>query len=373
MVELHDVGHHFGAGAPLFEDVELLLDPRERLGIVGPNGTGKSTLLDIMAGRIRPSAGSVEVGSTARVGYYDQRGRDLDPDQRVRDAVVGGHREADWRDAALLEAFWFDADAQWAPIGLLSGGERRRLQLLLVLAERPNVLLLDEPTNDLDLDTLRQLEDFLDDWPGALVVVSHDRAFLERTVADVIVLDGTGSIGRRPGGYAAYEDERRAVRSRRRTAAVGAGAPPGPGRPRRPTRPGPGAATPTGRARPPCATSSGPRSGPWPTSRPVTPSWRRPSRRPVRRATTSASATSVTSWPGSGRGRGAWPRREERAGSECWRSRPRRSGACRCECRGGSPGGPRRSGACRCEWRGVETPRHDQGDRWLDCRDGWRW
>jgi ATP-binding cassette subfamily F protein uup len=134
----------------------------------------------------------------------------------VRDAVTGGHREADWTDAALMEAFWFDGDAQWAPIGLLSGGERRRLQLLLTLAERPNVLLLDEPTNDLDLDTLRQLEDFCDDWPGALVVVSHDRAFLERTVTDVIVLDGEGFAGRRPGGYAAYEEERRAARSGRR-------------------------------------------------------------------------------------------------------------------------------------------------------------
>ena len=203
--------------------MELLLDNRERLGIVGANGTGKSTLLDIIAGRVEPSAGRVEVGSTVRLGYYDQRGRDLDPEQRVRDAVTGGHREADWTDAALMEAFWFDGDAQWAPIGLLSGGERRRLQLLLTLAERPNVLLLDEPTNDLDLDTLRQLEDFCDDWPGALVVVSHDRAFLERTVTDVIVLDGAGTAARRPGGYAAYEEERRAGRSRGRVSAAPAG------------------------------------------------------------------------------------------------------------------------------------------------------
>ncbi len=221
VIELHGVGHHHRGGAELFSEVELLLDPRERLGIVGANGTGKSTLLDILAGRISPTSGRVEFGSTAKVGYYDQIGRALDPGQRVRDAVTGGHREADWADSALMEAFWFDGDAQWAPVGLLSGGERRRLQLLLTLAERPNVLLLDEPTNDLDLDTLRQLEDFLDEWPGALVVVSHDRAFLERTVADVIVLDGRGTAERRPGGYAAYEQERRSVRSRRRLAVSG--------------------------------------------------------------------------------------------------------------------------------------------------------
>jgi ABC transport system ATP-binding/permease protein len=246
VVELHGAGHRFGDDPFLFRGLDLLLDPRERLGVVGPNGTGKSTLLDVMAGRLAPTEGRVDVGSTVRIGYYDQRGRALDPDQRVRDAVTGGHREADWRDSALMEAFWFDGDAQWAPIGLLSGGERRRLQLLLVLSERPNVLFLDEPTNDLDLDTLRQLEDFLEDWPGALVVVSHDRAFLERTVADVIVLDGTGDAGRRPGGYAAYEAGRRAVRSRRRTAAVGRAVPSD----RSPSEgsSGPGAAT--GRGRP---------------------------------------------------------------------------------------------------------------------------
>jgi ATP-binding cassette subfamily F protein uup len=176
----------------------------------------------VLGGRLAPSEGRVAFGSTAQVGIYDQRGRDLDPDLRVREALTGPDRVADWRDAALLEAFWFDDDAQWAQVGTLSGGERRRLQLLCVLVERPNVLLLDEPTNDLDLDTLRQLEDFLDDWPGALVVVSHDRAFLERTVTDVIVLDGAGGAARRPGGYAAWEEERRALRSARRA---------GPGRP----------------------------------------------------------------------------------------------------------------------------------------------
>ena len=221
VVELHDVGHRWDEGSPwLFEHVDLLLDPRERLGLVGPNGTGKSTLLEIVAGRIDPTAGRVKVGQTAKVGYFDQRGRSLDPEARVREVVAGPNRTPDYTDAALMEAFWFDGDAQYAPVRLLSGGERRRLQLLVTLAEKPNVLLLDEPTNDLDLDTLRALEDFLDEWPGALIVVSHDRAFLERTVADVVVMDGTGFAGRRPGGYAAYEEERRAAPRRRGSVAA---------------------------------------------------------------------------------------------------------------------------------------------------------
>jgi ATP-binding cassette subfamily F protein uup len=206
-----------GAGGELlFDHLELLLDNRERLGLVGPNGVGKSTLLDLIAGRRTPTKGTIEAGPTVKVGYYDQVGVTLDPTQRVRDAVTGGRRQPDWQDAALLESFWFDTDAQWAPIGLLSGGERRRLQLLLVLAAKPNVLLLDEPTNDLDVDTLRVLEEFLDDWPGALVVVSHDRAFLERTVTDVVVMEPGARPARRPGGYAAWEDERRANRARGR-------------------------------------------------------------------------------------------------------------------------------------------------------------
>ena len=216
VIELHGVGHSYSESSPLlFGGVDLLLDPRERLGIVGANGTGKSTLLEIMAGRLNPSEGRVVRGQTARVGYFDQRGRELDPKMRVRDLVAGPHRTPDHHDSALMEAFWFDGDAQYAPVGLLSGGERRRLQLLVTLAEKPNVLFLDEPTNDLDLDTLRSLEDFLDEWPGALVLVSHDRAFLERTVADVLVLDGQGFAGRKPGGYASYEEERHMVPRRR--------------------------------------------------------------------------------------------------------------------------------------------------------------
>jgi ATP-binding cassette subfamily F protein uup len=197
VVELHDVGVRRG-GDQVLDGIDLLMDPRERLGIVGPNGSGKTTLLEVIAGRLPPTTGTVRHGSTVRIGYHDQHGVDLDPAQRVRDAVADGQPPGQ-EHAALLERFWFDTDAQWAPIGTLSGGERRRLQLVLVLARKPNVLLLDEPTNDLDLDTLRALEDLLDDWPGAVVVVSHDRTFLDRTVERRIAL----TVGDEPARAAA--------------------------------------------------------------------------------------------------------------------------------------------------------------------------
>ncbi|MFP3900726.1 MAG: ABC-F family ATP-binding cassette domain-containing protein [Acidimicrobiia bacterium] len=219
VVELERVTDGFGDHL-LFEDLDLALGPGDRLGVVGPNGAGKSTLLDVIAGRRTPRAGTVVRGTTVRLGYLDQRGIDLPLEARVRDVVAGPARRPDGTDAALLERLWFDRDAQWAPVRLLSGGERRRLELVLVLRQEPNVLLLDEPTNDLDLDTLRSLEEMLDAWPGTLVVVSHDRAFLERTVEDVVVLDGRGTAGRVPGGYAAYESEHRARRPRGRARAV---------------------------------------------------------------------------------------------------------------------------------------------------------
>ncbi len=204
VLELHHVGFSWPSGAMVLDGVEHIVEPGDRLGLVGANGSGKSTLLDVIAGRRQPTAGRIERGATVKIGYYDQRGVELDLTARVRDAVVGPHRTPGWEDARLMERFWFDTDAQWARIGTLSGGERRRLQLLLVLAEQPNVLLLDEPTNDLDLDTLRVLEDFLDDWPGALVVVSHDRTFLDRTVEEVMALDGRGHAALVRGGYAGW-------------------------------------------------------------------------------------------------------------------------------------------------------------------------
>ncbi|KAG1648794.1 putative ABC transporter ATP-binding protein YfmR [Nymphon striatum] len=213
VIELSDVKVAIGDRV-LVEGFTIELDPRERLGIVGPNGTGKSTLLDTIAQRREPTKGTVRHGSTVKLAYFDQLGRELDPSKRVIDMFTGGDRDADWRDKALLERFWFDAETQYSPVEQLSGGERRRLQLVLVLAEEPNVLLLDEPTNDLDLDTLRALEDFLEDFPGAVVAVSHDRAFLERVVDDVIVVDESTSVGRVPGGFEAWLEERRSNRKR---------------------------------------------------------------------------------------------------------------------------------------------------------------
>jgi ATP-binding cassette subfamily F protein uup len=204
VITLTGVGHRWGHGDFLFRHLDLDLEPGGRLGILGPNGSGKSTLLEILEGRLPPTEGTVRTAPTVRLGYYRQAGVELDPTQRVREAVAAPARQPSWDQARLMERFLFDNDIQMAPIDTLSGGERRRLQLLLVLTRMPNVLLLDEPTNDLDLDTLRALEDHLETWPGSLVVVSHDRALLERTVEDVLVLDGRGGATKALNGYADY-------------------------------------------------------------------------------------------------------------------------------------------------------------------------
>jgi ATP-binding cassette subfamily F protein uup len=229
VVELHGAGYtHDGGSQPVLSGVDLDLDPVERLGIVGANGTGKSTLLDLIAGRRAPSTGRVETGTTVVVGYYDQRGVDLDLSARVRDLVAGPTRVPGTpEDNRLMERFWFTGELQFARAGTLSGGERRRLQLLLVLAGRPNLLLLDEPTNDLDLDTLRILEDFLEEWPGALVTVSHDRTFLDRTTDRILALDGAGSVASVAGGLAAWVAGAEAAGRRRGSLSTAGGEPPG--------------------------------------------------------------------------------------------------------------------------------------------------
>ncbi len=212
-IEIHEVAFAWPDGTPVLSPFEHALEPGDRLGIVGPNGAGKSTLLDLIAERLEPTGGSIDRGRTVKIGYYDQLGRDLDLTQRVRDAVAGDKGAPSLEDNALMRRFWFDGDGQFAPISTLSGGERRRLQLMLTLIEQPNVLLLDEPTNDLDLDTLRALEEFLDDWPGIVVVVSHDRVFLDRTVTEVLALDGSGGAALVRGGVAGWLAHRAAQAS----------------------------------------------------------------------------------------------------------------------------------------------------------------
>jgi ATP-binding cassette subfamily F protein uup len=203
VVELEGVSKRFG-DVTVLRDVDVLIEPGARLGVVGPNGSGKSTLLDIVAGRTDPSGGVFRRGSTVVTGYADQHSSTLEPDAIVRELVAGPYREPDYEDRALLERFWFDSTAQYAPVRMLSGGERRRLQLVMVLAAKPNLLVLDEPTNDLDLDTLRAVEEFLDGWPGALVAASHDRAFLDRTVDHVLAIDDEGRVARVPGGVSGW-------------------------------------------------------------------------------------------------------------------------------------------------------------------------
>ncbi|MBU5436183.1 ABC-F family ATP-binding cassette domain-containing protein [Pseudoflavonifractor sp. MSJ-37] len=188
-------------------DCNLLRD--DRIGIVGPNGSGKSTLLDLIAGRIQPDAGTISVGETVRIGYFCQENPPMDPEMRVIDYVKEiGERietpEGTVTAAQLLEQFLFPADVQWSPIGKLSGGEKRRLFLLSVLAAAPNVLLLDEPTNDLDIETLTILEDYLEGFRGAVVAVSHDRYFLDKTARRIFAVEGDGRILPYVGGYTDY-------------------------------------------------------------------------------------------------------------------------------------------------------------------------
>ncbi len=190
----------------VLRDVDWKLQPDERMGVVGPNGSGKTTLLRLLAGEIEPDAGSRRAGETVRTGMYRQQPDDLPPRTRVRDVIdeeirttelTSGHRVT---SGQLLERFLFDATLQRAYVEELSGGERRRLELLRVLAAAPNVLLLDEPTNDLDLDTLGVLEEHLDGWPGPVVVASHDRFVLDRVCGQVVAVED-GRVRHYPGGW----------------------------------------------------------------------------------------------------------------------------------------------------------------------------
>lgn len=206
---------------PILESFTYRVDRNDRLGIVGPNGVGKSTLLDIIAGRLEPEEGTVERGQTVAIGYYDQTTDELDPSMRVHDYITEVANRVPtsdgWMTASqMLELFLFDKKKQWTYIEKLSGGERRRLYLLRILMGRPNVLLLDEPTNDLDVDTLAVLEDYLDDFDGAVISVSHDRYFLDRTVDHLLVFQGEGTVEEVPGNYSYWEERLKEQRRRQR-------------------------------------------------------------------------------------------------------------------------------------------------------------
>ena len=213
IIELRDVSKAFD-GRPIVSRFSYNLLRGDRIGIVGRNGAGKSTLLHLMAGELAPDSGTVEVGATVKIGHFSQEGRELDLNQRVYDFI---HDIADevrtdegtFSANQMMERFLFPGDLQSVPIGRLSGGERRRLYLLSVLMEAPNVLLLDEPTNDLDVTTLSILEDYLLGFPGPILAVSHDRFFLDKLAESIFEVRGDGEIHRFTGNWTDWQAKRR--------------------------------------------------------------------------------------------------------------------------------------------------------------------
>ena len=227
MVDLEDVDLTRGEKR-LLEHATWRLGPGDRVGVVGVNGSGKSSVLGLVAGTLEPDVGKVKHGRTIALAHLTQQVPPEDPDARVLPTIEDIRRVTrtvtgkDVSASSMLEQFGFTGDKLTARLGDLSGGERRRFQLLKLLLTEPNVLLLDEPTNDLDIDTLNVVEDFLDRWPGTLVVVSHDRYFLERVTDSIWALMGDGQISMLPNGVDQYLEHRksaarpaRATRARR--------------------------------------------------------------------------------------------------------------------------------------------------------------
>jgi ABC transport system ATP-binding/permease protein len=216
VLEAEDVSVRFG-DQPLLRHVTWRLGPGDRVALVGVNGSGKTTLINVLAGELPPTSGRVDRGATVRLAHLSQDTAEIPGELRVLEAleqVRGRTRLADGSELTagmLADRFGFRGPRQRTLVRDLSGGERRRLQLMRLMMGEPNVLLLDEPTNDLDIDTLTALEDLLDAWPGTLVVVSHDRYFVERVCDDVHALTGTGALRHLPGGIEQYLAERRAA------------------------------------------------------------------------------------------------------------------------------------------------------------------
>lgn len=217
VIELSHISKSYG-DRTLIKDFTYLFNPEDRIGIIGSNGAGKSTLMNMITGRVQPDSGTVELGSTIHIGYFDQHSEDvtLNENQRVIDYLKSVAELVQTVDGSvitasqMLERFLFPPNQQYAPIHKLSGGEKRRLFLLRVLMSAPNVLILDEPTNDLDVQTLAVLEEYLEDFNGCVIVVSHDRYFLDRTIDTVFALEPGGSIRQYPGNYSVYLDYKKA-------------------------------------------------------------------------------------------------------------------------------------------------------------------
>ncbi|WP_270573459.1 ABC-F family ATP-binding cassette domain-containing protein [Bacillus glycinifermentans] len=211
-------------GRKLVTSFQELIVPGDRVGIIGPNGIGKTTLLNALAGRIKPEAGSITIGQTVRIGYYTQDHNEMDDSLQVIEYIKETAEVVKTADGEvitaeqMLERFLFPRRVQRTYIRKLSGGEKRRLYLLKVLMEEPNVLFLDEPTNDLDTETLGVLEDYLDQFPGVVITVSHDRYFLDRVVDRMLVFEGNGIISRFQGSYSDYMDKQK-EQSRQKPAA----------------------------------------------------------------------------------------------------------------------------------------------------------
>ncbi|WP_153726478.1 ABC-F family ATP-binding cassette domain-containing protein [Heliorestis convoluta] len=221
VIEIKDLCKAYG-DRKLIDHFSYLIGRDDRIGIIGANGTGKSTLLNMIAGRTSPDQGTIEVGETVKIGYFSQENSHMKDSMRVIEYIK---EEAEFLPTAdgtllsaskMLERFLFSSTAQWTPIAKLSGGEKRRLYLLRVLMSAPNVLLFDEPTNDLDIQTLTILEDYLDDFPGAVITVSHDRYFLDRVAEKIFSFEGKGKIKYFVGNYSEYQ-ERQKVEEKKET------------------------------------------------------------------------------------------------------------------------------------------------------------
>lgn len=210
IIELEHLTKGF-SGTELIKDFNYILLRDDRIGIIGPNGIGKSTLLKMIAGKLCPDAGQVDTGETVKIGWFSQENEMMDEDLRVIDyireeAEIVQTKEGSLNASQMLESFLFPPAVQWTPVSKLSGGEKRRLYLLRILMGAPNVLLLDEPTNDLDIQTLTILEAYLDEFPGAVVAVSHDRYFLDRVVSKIFSFEGQGAVKQYAGNYSDYHE-----------------------------------------------------------------------------------------------------------------------------------------------------------------------